>query len=101
MNLQGFAGTLQDCKVCHGITPPSGGPHGFWPTDAPDAGTAQEMLLMASPNPLRGSTEIRYRVVDREPIRLAVFDANGRAVRTLTEHMQTPGEHTLVWNGER
>jgi len=98
-NLQGFVGTLRDCKVCHGITPPSGGPHGYWPTDATEAGTAQEMLLLASPNPMRATTEIRYRVLDREPIRLAIFDVNGRAVRTLTGNAQTPGDHTLVWDG--
>lgn len=99
VNLQGFAGTLRDCKVCHGITPPSGGPHGFWPTDAADV-TAAGVMLTASPNPLRANTEIRYRVIDDAPIRLAVFDAGGRAVRTLTRNTQSPGEHTLVWNGD-
>jgi hypothetical protein len=98
VNLQGFAGTLKDCKVCHGITPPSGGPHGYWPTDAADV-SATGLLLTASPNPLRANTEIRYRVLDGSPVRLAVFDAGGRAVRTLTRNVQSPGEHTLVWNG--
>lgn len=99
VNLQGFAGTLRDCKVCHGITPPSGGPHGYWPADVADAAAARTAQVFASPNPLRSSTEIRYRVVDDQPIRLAVYDAGGRAVRTLTRSAQTPGEHTLVWDG--
>jgi hypothetical protein len=99
VNLQGFAGTLRDCKVCHGITPPSGGPHGYWPADAADAVTGGA-LLVASPNPLRSTTEIRYRVADSNPILLTVYDATGRAVRTLTRSAQTPGEHTLVWNGK-
>ncbi len=29
--LQGFAGTLRDCSVCHGITPEGAGPHGYTP----------------------------------------------------------------------
>ncbi len=98
VNLQGFTGTLRDCKVCHGITPPSGGPHGYWPADAEDAATGKATLVV-SPNPLRSTTEVHYRVADSQPIRLAVYDATGRAVRTLTRQSQTPGEHTLVWNG--
>lgn len=29
IQLQGFAGTLRDCKVCHGYTPAGAGPHGI------------------------------------------------------------------------
>lgn len=33
INLQGFAGTLKDCTVCHGTTPSGAGPHGLPATD--------------------------------------------------------------------
>jgi flagellar hook assembly protein FlgD len=56
-------------------------------------------ILRTSPNPMTRSTEVSYRVLDREPIALAIFDATGRVVRTLTESRQTPGDHTLVWDG--
>lgn len=29
IRLQGFAGVLRDCSVCHGYMPPAPGPHGF------------------------------------------------------------------------
>ncbi len=48
---------------------------------------------------MSGSTEIAYRVIDTSPIRLAIFDVNGRIVKTLTTNPQTPGDHHLVWNG--
>jgi len=34
--LQGSAGTLKDCKVCHGIVPDGPGPHGYTPPAAED-----------------------------------------------------------------
>lgn len=38
--LQGFAGTLKDCKVCHGTMPSGAGPHGLVPTPAAPSPTA-------------------------------------------------------------
>ncbi len=98
--LQGHAGTLNDCTVCHGVTPSGPGPHGYTPSSVPDPGRGLvEAQVTAAPNPLAQSVEIRYRVLDREPIRLVIQDATGREVKVLTSHAQTPGDHTLVWDG--
>jgi hypothetical protein len=98
--LQGHAGTLRECVVCHGVTPSGPGPHGYVPSSAPESGaTARAAQVETAPNPMRESTEIRYRVVDSRPIRLAIVDATGREVRVLTANAQTPGDHTLVWDG--
>lgn len=99
--LQGMTGTLRNCTVCHGTVPSQPGPHGLYVTgitdpNGLDAGIAS---VKASPNPLTGSTEIAYRVVDASPIRLAIYDVEGRVVRSLTTNAQTPGDHQLVWNG--
>jgi hypothetical protein len=32
ITLQGFAGTLESCRVCHGVDPQAPGPHGLYPT---------------------------------------------------------------------
>jgi flagellar hook assembly protein FlgD len=32
-------------------------------------------------------------------VRLSIFDLQGRRVRTLMDAVQTPGEHTVTWNG--
>lgn len=99
--LQGHAGTLRDCTVCHGVTPGAPGPHGYYPTGLSEPGVAEPLKVevQAVPNPMSERTEVRYRVVDRSPIRLSICDANGRRVRALTARAQTPGDHTLVWDG--
>lgn len=100
--LQGHSGTLRECVVCHGITPSGPGPHGYIPTTGvPETSAiAHAAHVETAPNPMRESTEIHYRVVDSQPIRLAIVDATGREVRILTANSQTPGEHTLVWDGK-
>ena len=42
---------------------------------------ARTARVETAPNPMKASTEIRYRVVDSQPIRLAIVDASGREVR--------------------
>jgi hypothetical protein len=99
--LQGHAGTLTDCTVCHGSMPTSPGPHGFYPSGLRDRTplSLAEARVSVWPNPIRESAEIHYRVVDNAPVSLAIHDAAGREVRVLTRNVQTPGDHTLVWDG--
>lgn len=98
--LQGYAGTLERCDVCHGYYPSQPGPHGILAPAAVEGGpSAMAPMVRAAPNPLSVSTEVSYRVLDRAPISLAIYDAAGRVVKVLTENPQTPGEHTLVWDG--
>jgi hypothetical protein len=98
--LQGYAGTLRSCDVCHGFFPSAPGPHGLLPTGFDDSSAPPSTArLSAAPNPLFATTEIQYRVVDRSPIRLAIYDVTGRQVRVLTSRAQSPGDHTLVWDG--
>ncbi len=99
--LQGHAGTLRNCDVCHGYTPSGAGPHGLVVTGVADGGLGEGpgARVAPAPNPFRVRTEIHYSVADDTPILLAVFDASGRRVRVLTAAAQTPGRHTLVWDG--
>lgn len=97
--LQGSAGVLRNCSACHGTSPSAPGPHGYVPSAVEEQIAQRVPMLLASPNPLRERTEIRYRVLDERPIRLAVHDVTGREVRLLTGQAQTPGDHTLVWDG--
>jgi hypothetical protein len=101
VTLQGYAGTLRACDVCHGYLPTGPGPHGLTATGIRDeTAPVAAARLTAAPNPLVERTEIEYRVVDgSSPVDLAVFDVTGRRVRSLTTHVQTPGDHTLVWDG--
>lgn len=51
------------------------------------------------PNPFGAQTSIRY-VLDRDaPVRLTVFDAGGRQVRSLVQAGQATGTYQVRWDG--
>jgi len=49
------------------------------------------------PNPFRGSTEITYVLPKSEPVRLVVYDVQGREVVRLVDGSQAAGEHRVSW----
>jgi len=51
------------------------------------------------PNPFGRGTTIHFDVPRSAAVRLEVFDAQGRRVRTLTDRAFEPGTHSLVWDG--
>jgi hypothetical protein len=56
---------------------------------------ANGLPIMATPNPFRARTAIRLRLAADSPAALAVFDAAGRRVRTLSVNRAKP----VVWDG--
>ena len=65
------------------------------------AGTEISGILgSAVPNPFVESTQLRFRVAERSPVSLKVYDMAGRLVRALLN--STPlevGEHVVRWDG--
>ena len=60
------------------------------------------MLHQNMPNPFsrRGAgTQIRFDLPNAAPIRLAVFDTNGRLLRTLLDSDLPAGRHSVAWDG--
>jgi len=64
--------------------------------DVPDAPAT---LQPNHPNPFTESTTITYTLDRAASVELAVYDLQGRRVRTLAEGMQPPGTHTQQWDG--
>lgn len=97
--LQGFAGTLSNCAVCHGVTPTGAGPHGNKLTSVADEILSGASRLRVTPNPMRGACT--FDVPDRgtNEGRLIVFDANGRIVRMITPEVARAGVQKLGWDG--
>jgi len=56
-------------------------------------------LAQNRPNPTRGSTEIAFSLPKAENVRLAVYDAQGRLVRTLVEGNRSAGTHQVSVSG--
>ncbi len=101
-------GLLDVNVTCLGINPgsylfagtSSAGVHRWLFTGvAEDTGKAINPTFRIVPNPARGMTCITYSVETRGPVRLAVYDAGGRVVRTLVRSTLEPDTYTAVWSG--
>ena len=56
-------------------------------------------LAQNSPNPSRGITEIAFALPQTGEVRLAVYDAQGRLVKTLAEGARSAGTHHISVSG--
>jgi hypothetical protein len=63
------------------------------------SGPALVKLQQSWPNPVNGSSTIRFELEQPSRARLRIFDAAGRLVRELADEMVTAGSHTRVWDG--
>jgi hypothetical protein len=95
--LQGYAATLRECAVCHGITPAGAGPHGAVVAGVENPAFRGAPALRVSPNPMRAACSIDVPRAD-EPARLLVYDANGRIVRSLDTGAAGRGGR-VAWDG--
>ena len=67
-------------------------------TDAPPGATG--ISLRASyPNPSSGRTSISFYTPEAGRVRLRIFDAAGRRVKTLLDASLNAGEHLEIWDG--
>jgi len=57
------------------------------------------MGLSARPNPLSTSTVISFELAAPGQTTLRVYDATGRAVRTLIDETKGPGMLEVTWDG--
>jgi len=76
--------------------------------DGPGAASVREIELRPErlamhanlPNPFGGAgTLLRFDLPQPAPVRLEVFDAAGRLVRTLVAGSLAAGQHSVFWNG--
>jgi hypothetical protein len=75
ITLQGHAGTLSDCTVCHGVVPNGPGPHGILVADQPPV-----INPMIEPNIVKGG---------HGTVRVSASDANGDPI-TLSAELLPP-----------
>jgi hypothetical protein len=70
-------------------------------TDVPDDGAPAYATLLSQnvPNPFNPNTRIDYSLARRGSVRLRVYDAAGRMLRTLVDQVQGEGPHTVTWDG--
>ena len=52
-----------------------------------------------SPNPFGPTTRLSYELRSEGPVRLTIYDAGGRAVRSLLNDRQAAGAYSVRWDG--
>ena len=102
VDLQGHAGTLTDCTVCHGYTPDGPGPHGYQPVSAVQneifAGAGS---LRIYPAPFQSGGSCTIMAASKRPSqgKLLIYDVRGRTVRMLSAESAGEGMARVSWNG--
>ncbi len=94
--LQGFAGTLKTCEVCHGYIPNAPGPHGYNPLGIIPISAnipQKDQLLQNYPNPCSYMTNIPYQVKTAGQVTITLLDGNGKNIKTLVNGNLKPGEY--------
>ncbi len=51
------------------------------------------------PNPSNPATTIQYTIPESGKVLLKIFDINGKEILTLINAIQTPGFHSIIWDG--
>jgi flagellar hook assembly protein FlgD len=51
------------------------------------------------PNPTKAATTLMYALGRDQPVTLTIHDVRGRVIRSLVEEAQSPGAHTVQWDG--
>ena len=68
--------------------------------DRGSAAGARLELFAPAPNPSAASALIRFSLPAAGPVRLDVFDASGRRVRSLVDGVRSAGAHEARWSGD-
>lgn len=71
------------------------------PTGLSDAGELPMAAALRQnfPNPFNPTTSIAFNLERSGPVKLQVFDARGRLVRTLVDEARQAGPHAVDWDG--
>jgi len=98
--LQGYAGTLNKCSVCHGVAPTGAGPHGLYASEMEyDAALHNETLLRdISPNPVSETATIGFMLDKNAKVTLQVYNQMGQRVRLLMDKHLNQGSYNVSLN---
>ena len=64
-----------------------------------DGPRASSLALRAYPNPFNPSVRLTYTLAGASPVRIGIYDAAGRLVKTLFDGKREAGSQRELWNG--
>lgn len=73
-------------------------PAGGAEPEEPAVASLERPVLEVFPSPLTGTAKISYGLTVAGPVRLAIYDAAGRLVRTLESGHRPAGMHAVTWD---
>jgi len=73
--------------------------HHIWGNLWTPLSTEAGLQLLLAPNPFRMAVQISFKLPGYASVRLAVYDAAGRLVKTIAHGDQYPGWHHETWDG--
>lgn len=103
IRLQGHAGAISNCLVCHSSPPTGAGPHGFTYIGIKQISgsvPAEYNLYQNYPNPFNPVTTIEFDVPKQEMVSIKVYDSRGAEVKELYNNIINPGKYKLEWSAE-
>ncbi|MEZ4654128.1 MAG: M28 family peptidase [Candidatus Eisenbacteria bacterium] len=72
---------------------------GYGTASVPIDPAESRLLLYAAPNPFSGTTAVSFALTRNAPVKLAIYDVEGRLVRTLADGKLAAGTHRFDWDG--
>lgn len=94
--LQGYAGVLQECTVCHGVNPTSPGPHNLLPTaihEIPGSQSDGIVLGQNYPNPFTRLSHIPFTLNERGRVHMGVFSMDGKNIVNIINRKMDAGSY--------
>ncbi len=101
INLQGHAGALRDCMICHSTPPTAPGPHGIMYSGIHNISSeipGNFKLYQNYPNPFNPTTKIKFDVSKNAFVTLRIYDILGKEVATPVSQKLQPGTYEADWN---
>ena len=59
-----------------------------------------DFAISAGPNPSRGASEVRYAIPNPGRVSVAIYDVQGRLMRSLVSDNEDAGSHVARWDGK-
>jgi len=102
VTLQGYAGTLNKCVVCHGVNPTGPGPHGVYASVIEYDLVKQDHneLFDAFPNPVKAETNISFAIAKKCKVRLEIYNNYGQQVKLLLDQHLEIGQYNVTFETE-
>lgn len=96
IELQGYAGILDDCSVCHGIVPEGAGPHGIFVSVIDHVSESKGFILENNyPNPSKNETTFRFSIEDSKRVYLDIYNTSGQKVGVVVHENLNGGSYEV------